>query len=361
MAGVVEQGIGSRVSEQRHRSSASKILTNLLRAVALGLVVWFLVIPQFSDARSAFTTINSIKPQFVAIAAACEVLAWVFYARMTQRLCPPDHRPSLPIAFGTGLASKSISHVVLGGSAITTAVNVKLLRRAGVPDRRLAFTLSGQAITSALVLNAMLSVSLLVAIPATGLRADYKVALGLGFALYVAVGLALAALLRRTKPVAEAVARPLGKVPGIHQDAVYSYVTRLAGQVRELLSDRPMLVRLVIDATMNWVLGAAALGTTLAAFGGHPPMFGLLVSYCLANVMAVLPVSPGGLGVVEAVLISTLGAFGVDHSVASVAVVTYRALSFWLPIPLGLLAYAYVMRRTRPRQTTPHPDPAPAA
>jgi uncharacterized protein (TIRG00374 family) len=335
------------MSEDGHRSSTAKLLTDLIRAVALALVIWFLVIPQFSEARSAFKTISSINPLFVALAAGSEVLAWVFYARMTQRLCPPEHRPSLPIAFGTGLASKSISHVVPGGSAITTAVNVKLLRRAGVPDRRLAFTLSGQAITSAVVLNGMLTVSLLLAIPATGIRGDYKVALALGLAMYVALGLALGALLHRTKPAAEAFAALLGRLPGLHRDAVYRYVTRLAGQVRELLADRRILVQLTIDATMNWLLGAAALGTTLVAFGGHPPVVGLLVSYCLANVMAVLPISPGGLGVVEAVLISTLGAFGVDHGVASVGVLTYRALSFWLPIPLGLLAYAYVMRATR--------------
>ena len=52
------------------------------------------------------------------------------------------------------------------------------------------------------------------------------------------------------------------------------------------------------------------------------------------------PAHPGGLGVVEAVLTSTLVGFGVDAAVAAVGVVTYRLAAFWLPIPLGAFSYA---------------------
>ena len=67
-----------------------------------------------------------------------------------------------------------------------------------------------------------------------------------------------------------------------------------------------------------------------------------LVAYGLANVLAVLPISPGGLGVVEAVLIPTLIGFGVPAAEAAVGVVAYRLISFWLPIPVGAVAYAVV-------------------
>jgi len=63
------------------------------------------------------------------------------------------------------------------------------------------------------------------------------------------------------------------------------------------------------------------------------------VAYGLANVMAVLPITPGGLGVVEGVLVPTLVGFGSPRGIAILGVITYRLVNFWLPIPVGALAY----------------------
>jgi hypothetical protein len=77
----------------------------------------------------------------------------------------------------------------------------------------------------------------------------------------------------------------------------------------------------------------------LFAFGYRAGIDGLLVSYGLANVLAAIPVTPGGLGVVEAVLTASLVAFGAPHSEALLGVISYRLVNFWLPIPLGAAAY----------------------
>lgn len=66
----------------------------------------------------------------------------------------------------------------------------------------------------------------------------------------------------------------------------------------------------------------------------------LLVAFGLANVLAALPITPRGLGVVEGVLIPSLVGFGAASGTATVAVIGWRLISFWLPIPLGGLAYA---------------------
>ena len=90
---------------------------------------------------------------------------------------------------------------------------------------------------------------------------------------------------------------------------------------------------------LNWVLDAASLWVFLRAFGGVVNPVDLLVAFGLANVLAAIPITPGGLGVVEAVLTSTLVGFGLDRGTAAIGVVTYRLAAFWLPIPLGALAY----------------------
>jgi hypothetical protein len=92
-------------------------------------------------------------------------------------------------------------------------------------------------------------------------------------------------------------------------------------------------------AAAFWLLDASSLWVFLAAFGHLMSPYGLLVAYGLANVMAVLPITPGGLGVVEGVLVPTLVGFGSPRGIAILGVITYRLVNFWLPIPVGALAY----------------------
>jgi uncharacterized protein (TIRG00374 family) len=106
-----------------------------------------------------------------------------------------------------------------------------------------------------------------------------------------------------------------------------------------LLKDRPLLLRAAGWAALNWLLDAASLWVFLAAFGYRMGPDGLLVAYGLAYVLAAIPVTPGGLGVVEAVLTSMLVAFGATRGIALLGVVSYRLVNFWLPIPLGGIAY----------------------
>ncbi|MEA2461676.1 MAG: putative heme transporter, partial [Actinomycetota bacterium] len=99
-------------------------------------------------------------------------------------------------------------------------------------------------------------------------------------------------------------------------------------------------------ATTNWLLDAASLWVLVWAFGFRVGLDGLIVAYGLANVLAAVPITPGGLGVVEAVLTSSLVGFGAPRGVAILGVITYRLLNFWLPIPLG--GIASVSLRFRP-------------
>jgi hypothetical protein len=65
----------------------------------------------------------------------------------------------------------------------------------------------------------------------------------------------------------------------------------------------------------------------------------VLVAYGLANILAVIPITPGGLGIIEGILIPALVGFGVPLDKAGVAVLGYRLVNFWLPIPVGGISY----------------------
>ena len=74
--------------------------------------------------------------------------------------------------------------------------------------------------------------------------------------------------------------------------------------------DHRLLLRTTAWASANWVLDAASLWVFVAAFGHRLNVDELLVAYGLANLLGGLPVTPGGLGVIEGFLIPALVGLG---------------------------------------------------
>ncbi len=71
------------------------------------------------------------------------------------------------------------------------------------------------------------------------------------------------------------------------------------------------------------------------AVGARPHVSLVLLAFCAAQLLGTIPITPGGLGLVEAGLTGTLALAGVGGGAAVVATLAYRLVSFWLPIPLG--------------------------
>ena len=71
----------------------------------------------------------------------------------------------------------------------------------------------------------------------------------------------------------------------------------------------------------------------------------MLLAYAAAAVLALIPLTPGGLGFVEAGLVGTLKLAGVAAPAALAATLLYRIVSFWLPLPAAGVAYALFRRR----------------
>jgi hypothetical protein len=96
----------------------------------------------------------------------------------------------------------------------------------------------------------------------------------------------------------------------------------------------------VFWALANWILDAASLWVFLRAYGGTLSVDALLVAFGLANLLAAIPILPGGLGVVEATYLTTLVGFGIPRRVVAPAIATYRSAQYLMPIAVGALAYA---------------------
>jgi len=106
--------------------------------------------------------------------------------------------------------------------------------------------------------------------------------------------------------------------------------------VREVLGAR-WWEALLLSAG-RWVLDYLTLLAALTAVHASPRPSTVLLAFCAAQFLGTLPLTPGGLGFVEAGLTGTLALAGVPTGAAVVATLGYRLVSFWLPIPAGGVA-----------------------
>jgi uncharacterized protein (TIRG00374 family) len=117
--------------------------------------------------------------------------------------------------------------------------------------------------------------------------------------------------------------------------------------LRALGADRRRLAWICTWSMANWIFDAAALWLCVRAFGFSLGYIELIVAFGLAAVLAAIPITPSGLGVVEGVLVPTLVAFGCPTPAAVLGVLGWRVVNFWLPIPLGGAAYLALRAESR--------------
>lgn len=99
----------------------------------------------------------------------------------------------------------------------------------------------------------------------------------------------------------------------------------------------------LLGAVAWWGFDISVLWAMFHAFGSPPSFTVIWMAYFVGMLGNLLPL-PGGLGGVEGGMIGSLAAFGVDLNLAVLAVLAYRAISFWLPTPLGVVAYLQLRR-----------------
>ncbi|MDQ1748999.1 MAG: putative heme transporter [Pseudonocardiales bacterium] len=322
----------------RHWVPLRQVVRPALGILAILLVLEYVLLPQIAGARKTLRLLSGVNGWWLAAGMLAEGASLLAYARLTQRTLRS------PLTFGKvmqiDLSTLAVSHVVPAGSVVGVGLGYRLLVRAGVPPSQAVTGKALQTVGSAVVLNVILGIALVAALILHGGEALYTPIAAAGLLLVVLVTGATILVLRRQQRIIDLLTRFLSRLPHVDPESGRRLIETLASTLRLLGTDRNFLRQTLLWATLNWLLDALALWCSVRAFGHSLGPVGLLVAYGLANVAAALPLTPGGLGIVEGILVPTLVGFQTTRGIAILGVLAWRLFSFWLPIPIGLACYA---------------------
>lgn len=304
------------------------------------LIIEYLVVPELTGARKDLYLLNRLNGYWMAAGVILEALSLFCYGLLTRALLRPGGRPSLFTLFRIDLAAAAIAHVVPAGTLGSAGIGYKLFTSEGVSGVEAGVMMTAKGLGSTVVLNVLLWLSLVVSIPLAGFHPIYVTVAILGAVVILAVGLLVLGVTRgteRASRIMDAIGR---KLPGGWGERLGQTVREASSNFSALAGNRRVLGESLLWASLNWLLDAGSLWCFVAAFGRLANPVELFAAYGIANVAGALPVTPAGLGVVDSITPLLLVSFGVTRNVATLGVLAWRLVNFWMPIPAGALAYA---------------------
>jgi uncharacterized protein (TIRG00374 family) len=258
------------------------------------------------------------------------------------------------------LAGNAISLIVPGGAAAGAAVQFRMLEFSGMDATDAvggltAFSFLG--IGGLLALPVFVLPAVLFGSPVSRGLVDAAIIGAIGFVLFIGLGAWVMA--------AEAPLRYAGRWAQTLRNRILRKRTPITGLADRLLEQRN-LIRTVLgqqwwQATLlsagRLLFDYLCLLFSVRAVGAHPRPSLILLAYAVAGIIGLVPITPGGLGIVEASLSGFLVLAGLTGVQAVLATLAYRLASYWLPLMSGPFAYGAFKYRFR----DPHaPPPVPA-
>ena len=325
--------------------------TLVKRAVWLAVtgVSLYLVAPSLIAVLSSTPRLKEIEPAWLGVMVVLQVAS--FACQWWLQKVAMHTRDWYAVATSQ-LAGNAFGRIVPGGAAAAGALQFRMLVQAGLNAGAAA---AGLAAAAALTFAALLALFVF-CVPA--LLGTQPVDRGLaraawaGLALFVVLAAAGVTVMAWDRPL-QLAARVAAPVTRRSRDSVEA---RLLGERDRLLDALGEgWWQAVLASVGKWGLDYATLLAALTAVGADPTPSLILLAYCIAQLLGQIPITPGGLGFVEAGLTATLALAGVSGGDAVLATLAYRLVSYWLPLPVGLVAT--VLHRRRYGQQ-PAPEPA---
>jgi uncharacterized protein (TIRG00374 family) len=324
------------------------------RMVLLGLtaVSLYLLAPSIGEVFSAWDRLGDFDPFALPIALVLELASFACVWWLMALALRREHWDAVILS---QLAGNAFNRVTPGGGATGTAVQARMLADAGFPytTALTAITVQSLLVTAALVAMPVLVVPAV--LTGTALPGSLLPAAWLGAAMFAIVAGVVGLFLGTRRPVqalGNGVARVVNRVRR-HRPPVTALGDRLLAERDEIRATMGSRWPEAVGAAVGrWFFEYLVLLLALFAIDARPDPWSVLLAFVAASVLGLIPITPGGLGFVEAGLVATLAAAGIRAEEAVAATLLFRLVSFWLPLPIGAAA-GWWFRRRYPRTARP--------
>ena len=307
--------------------------------LALGGVALWAVSGQGGELTGASAELSRLNVGWLLVAILVEALSLVAFARLDQRLLSCGGvRAGIGRFTVISFAAGAIASSLPGGPLVASAFGYRQFRRLGSSEALAAWALLATLVFSALGL-AILATAGVVMAEREGSTFDL-VGVTVGVLLVTIAG-ATAVYERRAMARAfQWLLRVSHRLTGFPRQPAHNVLATFAANLTHVDLEKGDLFSALGWSIANWSLDCGCLVFSYLAVGAGVPWRGLLLAYGAGQLAANLPVTPGGLGVVEGSLVIALVAFGGGHVSTVAAVLLYRIISFWGYLPIGWLAWA---------------------
>ncbi len=320
------------------------VLRRSIEVIVLGGAAAFLLrrVGHLGEVAGAF---DHLHWHWLFVAVAAEACSMVALSWLQQRLLRVGASPSgcadlVPVT----LASNAVSLSLPAGTLFAEGYTFRQYQWLGATP---TLAIWSQLSAGALATAALAAVAVAGAAFAPGLRVELLPVL-----TFVLAGALVAAALFRRAPLAGFFDReaPPGRRARPASDSVCRHLRSAQVALRQMDNfNPPQRVWLACfgAAALNWVLDSIVLIMALLTVGAPVPWKGIVISYAAAQVLVELPITPGGLGLVEGGLVEVLTGFHDPASLATAGTLVYRAVSYWLLLLVGWSAALYLTLRNR--------------
>ena len=346
-------------SESSHPLAWKTVVTRAAMVVVAGVAI-YLVFPAITEVLASWPRLSTLNPWWFAVAVGAETAHFACTFAL-QRLALRT-KAWFPV-ITSQLAGNAITLIVPGGAAVGAAVQFRMLAASG---RDTSSTVGGLAAFSLLGVGGLLALPafalpvILLGAPTSRGLVNAAVLGAVAFVVFVAFGAAVLAYDAPLRWAGRSVQRlrnwVLRKRPPL--EGLDTTLLTQRNEIREVLG-RQWWQALLLSAG-RLAFDYLCLLAALRATGSNPRPSLILVAYAVAGIIGLIPITPGGLGIVEASLTGLLVLAEVNSSQAVLATLTYRLASYWLPLCAGPVAYGLFRLRYRSRPSSPQPSVTPA-
>lgn len=326
-----------------------RVIQTVVVVIALLVGIYFLF-PKLVGLSGALGKLDEADPLWIAIAIAFNVLAFGTYIALFKAVVGGN---ALRLTWAetyeinmAGLAATLIFSAAGAGGIVLTywALRKAGMRRRDVARRMVAFLTLHYAFypIALIVFGILLRTGVLHGEHSVELTIIPAAIAGLLLVVGVLIALIPPDLERRVAPFVrgergKALAHNIARVPATVGEGFRFALGLFAHPSRGGLA--------VIGAAGYWAANIGILWASFHALGVHVPLAVVVQGFFLGMVANLFPFAPAGVGAVDAGMIGAFVLFGIPENAVFPAILIYRLVAFWMPIPPGIVAFFQLRKR----------------